>query len=75
MPKATATALAREVDSLGEADLLPFHELLDIAMVDEALRAEKVKFNKCIYTPIVTLCLFLSQVMTPINRVELRWHV
>ncbi|MGP0062399.1 MAG: hypothetical protein ACLQGP_02190, partial [Isosphaeraceae bacterium] len=53
------------VESLGEADLLPFHELLDAAMVDEALKAEKVWFIDCIYAPIVTLCRFLSQVWEP----------
>ena len=29
MSQATATAVAAKVESLGEADLLPFHELLD----------------------------------------------
>ena len=65
MSQATPTTLAAKVESLGEADLLPFHELLDAAMVDEALKAEKVRFHNCIYTPIVTLCLFLSQVIDP----------
>ena len=65
MPQAIPTTLAAEVESLDEADLLPFHELLDADMVDEALKAEKVRFNHCIYTPIVTLCLFLSQVIDP----------
>jgi len=65
MSQATPTTVAAKVESLGEADLLPFHELLDAAMVDEALKAEKVRFNDCIYAPIVTLCLFLSQVIDP----------
>ena len=65
MSQATPTTRAAKVESLGEADLLPFHELLDATMVDEALKAEKVRFNHCIYTPIVTLCLFLSQVIDP----------
>ena len=63
MSQATPTTLAARVESLGEADLLPFHELLDAAMVAEALKAEEVRFNDCIYAPIVTLCLFLSQVI------------
>ena len=49
--QATATAVAEEVHSLGEADLLPFHELLDAAMIDEALKAEKVRFNDRIDAP------------------------
>jgi hypothetical protein len=65
MSQATPTNLAAKVESLGEADLLPFHELLDAEMVNEALKAEKVRFNHCIYFPIVTLCLFLSQVIDP----------
>jgi hypothetical protein len=34
-------------------------------MVEEALAAEGVTFNERIYTPLVTLCLFLSQVLDP----------
>src|SRR4051794_18870904 len=65
MREVTAARFAEEVDSLREADLLPFHELLDAAMVGEALKAEEVRFNDCTYTPMVTLCLFLSQVIDP----------
>lgn len=65
MSQATATAVAKEVGTLGEADLLPFHELLDEDMVVEALKAEKVRYNDCAYTPVLTLCLFLSQVIDP----------
>ena len=45
MSQATATAVAAKVESLGEADLLPFHELLDAEMVNEALKAEKVSLQ------------------------------
>ena len=65
MSQATPETLAAKVESLGETDLLPFHELLDVEMVDEALKAEKVRFNDRMYAPIVTLCLFLSQVIDP----------
>ena len=34
-------------------------------MVEKALAAEKVRFNDGIYTPLVTLCTFLSQVLDP----------
>jgi hypothetical protein len=34
-------------------------------MVNQALAAEGVTFNRCTYTPLVTLCLFLSQVIDP----------
>ena len=73
MNQATPTTLAAKVESLGKADLLPFHEFLDAAMVDEALKAEKVRFNDCIYAPIVTLSLFLSQVIAPDHSCRARW--
>ncbi len=65
MSEATATTLAAEVESLRAADLLPFLELLDAGMIERALAAEKVRCNDCIYTPIVTLALFLSQAIDP----------
>ena len=34
-------------------------------MVEDALAAEGVKYNRSIYTPFVTLCTFLSQVLDP----------
>ena len=46
MRQATPTTLAAKVESLREADLLPFHEMLDAAMVDEALKAEKVTLQR-----------------------------
>ena len=48
MPQTNPTPLEAGVESLREADLLPFHELLDADMVDEALKAEKFRFNRCI---------------------------
>ena len=65
MSQTTPTPLAAEVESLGAADLLPFLELLDADMIGQALAAEKVRCNDCIYTPIVTLALFLSQAIDP----------
>jgi len=52
-------------ESLDEAMSLPFHDVLNATMVQAALDAEGVKFNQCIYTPFVTLCTFLSQVLDP----------
>src|SRR5512135_3220323 len=53
------------VKSLRESNVLPFHDILDADMVKSALAEEGVTFNACIYTPLVTLCLFLSQVLDP----------
>ena len=39
MSQATPTTLAAKAESLGEADLLPFHELLDAAIDFRVSRA------------------------------------
>jgi hypothetical protein len=57
------------------------YELLDATMVDEALEAEKVRFKHGVDTPIVTLCLFLWQVIAPDHSCRasvarlIAWHV
>ncbi len=65
MPQATRRWISEKVKSLHESDVLPFHDLLDAEMVNSALAAEGVSFNERIDTPLVTLCLFLSQVLDP----------
>jgi hypothetical protein len=46
--------------SLDKDPSLPFTEILDARMVEDALAAEGVTYNRSIYTPFVTLCTFLS---------------
>jgi hypothetical protein len=53
------------VKSLRDSQILPFHEILDAGMVNRALLAEGITFHERIYTPLVTTCLFLSQVIDP----------
>jgi hypothetical protein len=65
MPQSTRRWISEKVKSLRESDVLPFHEVLDAKMVQSALKAEGVSFSERIYTPLVTLCLFLSQVLDP----------
>jgi DDE family transposase len=65
MPQATRLWISEKVKSLHDSDVLPFHEILDAEKVKSALDAEGVKHNQCTYTPLVTLCLFLSQVLDP----------
>ena len=65
MPQATRRWISEKVKSLHKADLLPFHEILDAQMVDTALASAGVTFKERIYTPFVTLCMFLSQVLDP----------
>jgi hypothetical protein len=57
--------ISEQVKSLRASEVLPFHEHLDAAMVNDALAAEGVTFHERIYTPLVTLCMFLSQIIDP----------
>jgi hypothetical protein len=63
--QATRRWISDKVKSLREADVLPFHDVLDARMVNAALAEERVTFSERIYTPLVTLGLFLSQVLDP----------
>ena len=47
------------------SDLLPFHDILDAKMLNAALASAGVTFKERIYTPFVTLSMFLSQVLDP----------
>jgi hypothetical protein len=63
MSKATRRWISEQVKSLRDSQVLPFHDVLDAGMVNEALAAEGVTFHERLYTPLVTLCMFLSQVI------------
>jgi hypothetical protein len=65
MPESTRPQVAEQVRSLDQAKSLPFTEILDARMVEDALAAEGVSYNQSIYTPFVTLCAFLSRVLDP----------
>jgi hypothetical protein len=65
MSQATRKSIAKKVNSFRDSNLLPFHDVLDVRMVASALAEEGVKFNRCLYSPLVTLCVFLSQVLDP----------
>jgi Transposase DDE domain len=65
MCQSTQRRVREKIKSTREADALPFHEILDADMVNRAIEAEGVKFKDRIYTPFVTLCMFLSQVLDP----------
>jgi Transposase DDE domain len=55
----------KKVKSLQGSQVLPFHDVLDAGMIDQALTAEGVTSYERIYSPLVTICLFLSQVIDP----------
>jgi len=65
MSQATRRWISEKVNSLRESNVLPFHEILDADMVRSALAEGGVTFNQSIYTPLVTLGVFLSQVLDP----------
>ncbi len=69
MPQATRRWISEKVESLSKSlsnsNALPFSDILDAAMVNAALAAAGVTFKERIYTPFVTLCMFLSQVLDP----------
>ena len=63
MFQATQRRISEKIKSTLDSDALPFHEILDTDMVKSAMTSEGVQFKDRIYTPFVTLCLFLSQVL------------
>jgi hypothetical protein len=63
MFQATQRRISEKIKSTLDSDALPFHEILDTDMVESAMTSEGVQFKDRIYTPFVTLCLFLSQVL------------
>jgi hypothetical protein len=65
MSQSTRHQVAAQIDSLDSDEGLPFTEVLDAAMVEDALAAAGVTYNQAIYTPFVTLCTFLSQILDP----------
>ena len=65
MTQTTRRQVFGKRDSRDAAQGLPFHEILSEPMVEPALAAEGVKSNESIFTPFLTLCTFLSQVLDP----------
>src|SRR5271157_5844171 len=65
MPQASRRWISEKVKSLHESDVLPFHEILNAEMVNSALASAGVTLKERIYTPFVTLCMFLSHVLDP----------
>lgn len=65
MSLTTRRGISEKVKSLRDAQVFPFHDVLDSGLVNQALDAEGVTFHERIYTPLVTLCLVLSQVIDP----------
>jgi hypothetical protein len=65
MSQTTRRQISGKRDALDAAEGLPFHEILSQPMVEQALAVEGVEYNQSIFTPFLTLCTFLSQVLDP----------
>jgi hypothetical protein len=69
MARSTPAPLTRQArhlcDDLTQAPGLPFADLLPAAQVHRALAQEQVSFAERLFTPLVTLWVFLSQILDP----------
>src|SRR3954447_18473942 len=65
MPQSTRRWITDKVEALRNAPQLPFHDLLDPATVAPVLEEDHVTFRERVFTPLVTLWTFLSQVLSP----------
>ena len=59
MPNRAEILKQKLVNSMG----LPWQELLPASAIEKVLADEQVSYRQCVYTPIVTLWMFLSQVL------------
>ncbi len=65
MHQATRNRVRRHVDSPRHDPGQLFAGLLDRAWIEETLAQQRVRWRDCIFTPMVTLWTFLSQVLCP----------
>jgi hypothetical protein len=65
MSQSTRQWIFEKIKSFRESDALPFHDILDAQMVKDALAKEALVFKQSIYTPFITICVFLSQILDP----------
>ena len=52
-----------QAKALREVDVLPYHDLIDGQLVEAALKEENLRFRVRIYTPLITLWTFMTQVL------------
>jgi hypothetical protein len=64
-PSGRCRQVGRRQQQLAQEPRLPFAQLLDQDLVQQALRAHKVSFRERLFSPLVTLWVFLSQVIDP----------
>ena len=54
-----------QVKTLRNAEALPYHDLIDGEIVKAALKEEGLRFRVRVYTPLITLWTFMTQVLDP----------
>jgi hypothetical protein len=54
-----------QAKALRDTGILPYQDLLDGATVESALEEEKIDFRDRVFTPLITLWTFLTQVLSP----------
>jgi hypothetical protein len=52
-----------QAKALRNGQVLPYHDLIDREIVEEALKEENLKFRVRVYTPLITLWTFMTQVL------------
>ena len=65
MPQSTRRWISRKVDELRHTPQLPFHDLLEPDTMAQVLEQNHVTFRDRIFTPLITLWTFLSQILSP----------
>jgi hypothetical protein len=54
-----------QAKALRNGQALPIHDLISREIVEEALKGENLKFRVRVYTPLITLWTFMTQVLDP----------
>jgi Transposase DDE domain len=69
VPHSTARRRTRQIETLrtqfAQAESLPFADVLTAERLEQALQEERAVWREDIYTPVLTLWAFLSQVLSP----------
>ncbi len=65
MAQPILSQVKEQANTLRNAEILPYQDLLDGDLVESALAEEEVKFRVRTYTPLITLWTFLTQILDP----------
>jgi hypothetical protein len=58
-------AVEVQAKALRNLQVLPYHDLIDREIVEQALKEENLRFRVRVYTPLITLWTFMTQVLDP----------